>query len=229
MLLQRTDGLHKGTFKIITDTHDLSGCLHLSRQCTFCTDEFIEWKSWNLYYTVVKHRLKACVSLLRNRILNLIQSITKCNLSRNLGNRISCCLRCKCRRTADTRIHLDNTVLKCLWMQCILYVTSSCNIQLTDNIQCRSTKHLILFISQRLRRCYNDTVTGMNAARLNIFHITYSNTVTIAVTHHLILDLFPSGDTTLNQNLTNTRKTKSIFQNLYQLRSVVCDTAAASS
>ena len=101
-------------------------------------------------------------------------------------------------------------------MKCKLYVTSTGHSQLADNLECRRTKHLVLLIGQGLGWCHNDTVTGMNTNRIQVLHITYGNAISVAVTHYLILDLFPSGNTSLHKNLTHTRKTKTIGKNLLQ-------------
>ena len=134
MLLQRADGFHQRTFKVVADTHHLSGCLHLCSQCTFCCDEFIKWQTRDLNNTVIQHRLEACVCFACDGVRDLIQCVTQCDLGCNLGDRITGSLTCKCRRTAYTRVYLDYTVFKCLRMQSILYVTSTRDIQLTDNI-----------------------------------------------------------------------------------------------
>ena len=229
MLLQRTDGFHKATLKAVTDTHDLSGRFHLCGQCSFCADEFIKWQTRHLNDTIVQHRLKACHSLSGNCIFDLIQCISDGNLCSHLCNRITSCLRSQCRRTAYTRVYLDHTVLKALRMKSKLYVTSSGDLQLTDDIQCRSTEHLIFFIPQSLGRCYNDTVTGMHADRVDIFHVADGDHISCSVTHYLVLDLFPACDTTLNQNLTYTGQTKSICKDLFQFFLIVCDSTAAST
>ena len=134
MLLQRADGFHQRTFKVVADTHHLSGCLHLCSQCSLCTDKLIKRKSRKFYDTVVQHWFKACICLLCDRIFDLIQCITKSDLCCNLRDRISCRFGSQRRRTADTRVYLDYTVFKCLRVQSILYVTSTRDIQLTDNI-----------------------------------------------------------------------------------------------
>ena len=112
MLLQGTNGFHQSTFKIGTDAHNLSGCLHLSSQSTFCADKFIKGQTGHFYHTVVQHRLKAGIGLFCNSVLNLIQSIAQSNLCSNLGNRIPSRLRCQCRGTADTGIYFNYTVFK---------------------------------------------------------------------------------------------------------------------
>ena len=83
--------------------HNLSGCFHLSRKSSLCTDKLIKWKTRNLYNYIIKHWLETCVGLLCDCILDLIQIISKSDLCRNFGDRVSCCLRSKCGRTAYTR------------------------------------------------------------------------------------------------------------------------------
>ena len=112
MLFQRSDCFHKRSLKIITNTHDLSGRLHLCSQRTFCTDKFIKWKSWNLNNTIIKHRFKTCICLLCNCIFNLVKCISKRNLCCYLCDWITRSFRCKRRRTADTWIHFNNTIFK---------------------------------------------------------------------------------------------------------------------
>ena len=69
----------------------------------------------------------------------------------------------------------------------------------------------------------------MYTNRIQVFHITNGDAVACTVTHYFVLDFFPSGDTSLYQNLAYTGKTQTIFQDLDQFRFVVSDTAAASA
>ena len=97
MLFQRPNGLHKSTLKVIADTHNLTGCLHLCRQGSLCADEFIKGQTRDLHNTVVQHRLKAGISLACDGVRDLIQCITQGDLGRNLGNGISGSLGSQCR------------------------------------------------------------------------------------------------------------------------------------
>ena len=123
MLLQGTDGLHQCSLEVIADTHNLTGCLHLCGQSTFCSDKFIE----------------AGIGLVGNGIFDLIQSKAQCDLRCYLRNGVTGRLTCQCGRTADTRIHLDNTIFKAGGMQCKLYVTSTGDLQFVDDLQSGST------------------------------------------------------------------------------------------
>ena len=69
----------------------------------------------------------------------------------------------------------------------------------------------------------------MYTDRIDIFHVTHGDTVAVRITHYLILDLFPACDTTLNQHLAYTGKTKSICKDLLQFFLIVCDSTAAST
>ena len=128
MLLQGTECLHKSTFKVITDTHNLSCCLHLGCKSSLGLDKFIKWKSRNLNNTVIQCWLKTCISFAGNGIWNLIQSITKSNLCSNFCNRITGCFGSQCGRTAYTRVYFDNTVFKTFRMKCKLNITTTGNI-----------------------------------------------------------------------------------------------------
>ena len=202
MLFQRTDGFHEGTFEVVADTHNFTGCFHLSCQSSLCSNKFIKRKSRDLNYTVVKHRLETCICFSCNSVRNLIQCIAQSNLCSNFSNRITCSFTCQCGRTTYTRVYLDNTVFKTLRMKSVLYVTSACDSKLCDNIQRRSTKHLVFFVSQCLGRSNYDGVTGMYTNRVNIFHVADCDTVACAVTHNFVFDFFPSCDAAFYQNFS---------------------------
>ena len=150
MLLKRTDRFHQRALKVIADTHDLTGCLHLRRQCSLGADEFIKWQTREFDYNIVEHRFKAGICLLGDRILDLIQRVAQRDLCRNLCDRVTCGLGRQSGRTAHSGIYLDNTVFKRIRVQRVLHVTSASDIQFADNIQCGSTEHLILLVAQCL-------------------------------------------------------------------------------
>ena len=229
MLFQGTDGLHQRSFKIITDAHYLSGCLHLRGQRSLSSDKLIKGKTGKLHHTVIQRRFKACIGLARNGIFDLIKGIAKGNLGSHLGNGVARCLTCQCRRTAYSWIYFDHTIFKAGRVQRKLYVTASCYIQLIDNIKSRGTQHLIFLVRQSLGRRYNDTVSCMDAYGINILHVADSDTVPCTVAHHFIFDLLPSCNAPLHQNLAHSGKSQTVFQNAFQLFLIVCNTAAASA
>ena len=198
MLLQGTDRLHQTTLKIVCDTHDLTGRLHLCRQLPARADEFIKRKTRHLYDAVIQHRLKARIGFSGNRILDLIQGVAKRNLRRYLRDRITRRLGSQCRGTADTRIYFDDAVLEAVRIQSKLHIAASGDLQLADDVQCRRTEHLILLVAQRLGRCHYDTVSGVYADRIDVLHIADRDHISCGVAHYLILNLLPARDAALH-------------------------------
>ena len=98
------------------------------------TDKFIEGKSRHLDYHIVKHRLEACIGLLCNSVLDLIQCVTESDLCGNLCDRISCRLGRKGGGTAYTRVYLNYTVLEALRVKCVLYVAATGDTELCDDL-----------------------------------------------------------------------------------------------
>ena len=229
MLLQRTDRLHQCSFKVITDTHNLTGGFHLCCQSPLCRNKFIEGQSGNLHHAIVQRRFKGCIRLLRNGVLNLIQCVAQCDLCRHLCNGIAGGLGRQRRRTAHTGIHLNYTVFEAGGMQRKLYITAAGNFQLTDNVQGGGAQHLVLFVAECLGRRHHNTVTCMHAHRINVFHITNGDTVARAVTHDLILYFLPAGDTALHQYLPYPGEAQPVLQNFLQLCLIAGDTAAGAS
>ena len=97
-------------------------------------DEFIEGKSRHLDYHIVKHRLEACVGLLCNSVLDLIQCVAEGDLRGNLRDRISCRLGRKGGGTAYTRVYLNYTVLKALRVKRVLYIAATGDTEFCDDL-----------------------------------------------------------------------------------------------
>ena len=95
-------------------------------------------------------------------------------------------------------------------MQRELHITATGDLQLTDDVQRGSTQHLILLVPQSLGGSHHDTVTGVYAHRVDIFHVADGDHISCTVPHHLILNLFPSGNAALHQNLTNTAEPQAV-------------------
>ena len=69
----------------------------------------------------------------------------------------------------------------------------------------------------------------MNTNRINVLHVADCDAVSCTVTHYRILNLFPSCDAALYQNLADTGKAKAVLQDLSKLIFIMGNTAAAST
>ena len=69
----------------------------------------------------------------------------------------------------------------------------------------------------------------MHTHRIDIFHITYSDTVSCTVPHYFIFNFFPACDAAFHQNLSHTAETKAVGKNIYQFIQIMGNTTAASA
>ena len=65
---------------------------------------------------------------------------------------------------------------------------------------------MVFRIGKRLRRGHNDALAGMDAQRVEVFHIADRDAVVVAVAHDLVFDLFPAFQRLFDQNLRRVRK-----------------------
>ena len=77
-------------------------------------------------------------------------------------------------------------------MKCKLNIAAALYAKLRYDVKSRGAQHLIFLIHKGLRRCDN------------------GNAVALAVTHYLILYLFPAGNTFLDKDLVYARQAKSV-------------------
>ena len=227
--LYRTNSLHHSLFKGSTDGHNLTGRFHLSTQSAFCVNEFIESPFWELNNLIVNRWLKASVGVSGYCIYDLVQSVADSNLRSNFCDWITGCFGCQCGRTGYTRVYLDNSIFFGGWMQCKLTVAAALYAQLFNNVQRCFSQHGEFFRSQSYCRSNNDGVTGMNTNWVNVFHRANSDAVSLGVTNYLEFDLFPTGNTFFNQNLSNWRQTQTIGCDFIEIFPSVCDTAAGTT
>ena len=165
---QRTYSFEKSSFQCTVKCHDFTGSLHLGTNLAVCQSELFKWPSWEFAYYIVDRWFKAGLGISGYCICDFIQGHSQSHLGRYLGNRIAGSLGCQCRRTAYTRIYFNDIVLIGTGVQRVLYVTSTFNAQIADNVDRRGTKHLELSIGQCLSRCHYDGIAGMNAYWVDI-------------------------------------------------------------
>ena len=68
----------------------------------------------------------------------------------------------------------------------------------------------------------------MDTHRIHIFHAADRDAVSLGISNHFKLDLFPTGDTLLHQDLRDRRHTQTIGRDLLHLLHIVRDTTAGS-
>ena len=205
---QRTDGLEQTFFHRPADTHRLSRRLHLRAEGIIRIGKLIKRKTGHFRHHIIQSRFKSCRGI---RDLYFIQRHTDTDLCRYPGNRISAGLRCQRRGPGNSRIDLNQIILKGIRVQGKLYITAAFDFEGADNFQRAVPEHMILLIGQGLGRAHNDRISGMNTYRIQIFHITDRDRGIVAVPHHFIFNFFITFNTFFNQHLLYRRKGQRLF------------------
>ena len=165
--------------------------------------------------------------MLEPRVLELEEAVAHTQLSGNKSQWIAGGFGCQCRRTAQTRIDFNHAIILAHWVEGVLNITFAHDADVTDYLDRERTQFVILAVGKRLRRGYNDRLASVDAQRVKVLHVTYGDTVVIAVAHHLIFYLLPSLQTLLDEHLG--RKREGLLRELVQLVLVVGKSTAESA
>ena len=88
---------------------------------------------------------------------------------------------------------------------------------------------MILFVGQGLGGTDHNAVAGMNAHRINIFHVTDGDGGIVGIPHHLVFDFFEALDGFFHQHLMDGRKDQRVFHDLTKFCFIIGKAAACSS
>ena len=119
-------------------------------------DKFVERELRHFYNYVVQNRFKAGLCLFCYKVWNFIQGKAYGDERGDLGDWIAGGLARERRRSADSRVDLDDSILKAVRVQGELAVTASLNFECAYNIKGGASQHLIFFICKGNGWCYYD-------------------------------------------------------------------------
>ena len=98
---------------------------------------------------------------------------------------------------------------------------------MADDLYSELAQHVIVFVGESLRRSDHDTLAGMDAERVEVFHIADCDAVVEAVTHNFIFHFLPPFKTFLNEHLR--RERESLLHKRDEFIAVVAEAAAKTS
>ena len=168
--------------------------------------ELAQIPAWYFTYHIVQSRFEECAGGLCHGILQIKQTVTQTKFGGNKSKRITCSLGSQCRRARKTGINLYDTVVLRFGVERILHIAFSHNTDVTDDANSQLAKFMILRIGKSLRRSNDDGLSGMNAQRVKVLHITNGDAVIITVTDHFILHFLPAFQTLFHQHLRRERE-----------------------
>ena len=190
-----------GLFESTAYGHHLAYRLHGGTQLAVHTSELTQIPARYLAHHIIQRRLEEGRRCFRHGVFQFKQPVTQPQLGRHKSQRIPRGLGGQSRRTAQTGIHLYDTVILRLRVESILHITFSHDSDVTDDADAQRPQFVVFRIGQRLRGSNHDTFTGMNAERVKVFHVAHRDTVVIPVAHHFVFNLFPSFQALLYQHL----------------------------
>ena len=227
--LRASDRLHDRLFERRADRHDLARRLHLSTQLAAGVEELVERPLGELDDDIVDGRLKACVGVARDRVLDLVEGVAYRDLGRDLRDRIAGRLGRERGRTRHAGVDLDDRILEAVRFERELAIAAALDFESLDYVERRGAQHLILFVRKGDRRGDDDAVAGMNADGVEVLHAADGDDVALAVAHHLELDLFPAADALLDQDLVDRGAAQTVLGDLEEVFLGVGDASAGAA
>ena len=225
-IFQTRPRLEEGFLKAATYRHHFTSRFHRGANCSVGGAEFIERPAWNLHYTVIESRFEGCGRpLARNWIGQFIKGVADRDESCHASNRISSSLARQSRGTRYAWINLDYSIIASRLLDGELNVTSTLDIQPSNEAQCGVSKHLVVTVREGLLWSHDDRFSSVNSHRVNVFHCADDNRVVGAVAHNFVFVLLPAKDAHFDENLTNCRMKNALTRYLDQLTHVMCRSA----
>ena len=133
--LQRTQCLHQSFGERTANRHCFANALHRRSKTWISISEFFKGKPWSLHDDVIQRWLKRSRSDLRNIIHNFVERVSDRQFGSNLCDRKARSFRCKCARSRDSWVHLDNDYSAIIGIYCELNVAATCgHTNLANNI-----------------------------------------------------------------------------------------------
>ncbi len=200
-LSDHAQSLLQGLLKVSSDGHHLADTLHRRAQLLVDATELAQVPSGNFADHIVECRLKEGAGGLGHRVFQFKKPIAHAQLSGHESQGIACGLGCKRRATAQSGVDLDDTIVLAVGVESILHVALSDDADVPDDADGQVAQLVILRIGKRLRRGDDDALSGMDAQRVEVLHVTHGDAVVETVAHHLILYFLPALQALFHQHL----------------------------
>ena len=186
-----------------TDGHHFAGGLHLRPEPPVAGWKLVKRPARDLHHDVVQRGFERRLRQAGDPIGDLIQPEADRDLGGHPRDRIAGGLAGQRRRTRHPRVDLDHKIRVAGRIQRELDVASTRDPQPVDDMQRRCAQTLVIGVREGLRGGDYDAVACMDTHRIDILHIADGDDRPRAVADDLVLNLFPSLDAALDENLTD--------------------------
>ncbi len=86
---------------------------------------------------------------------------------------------CQCRGTAQACIYLDYAVIVGVRIECVLDIAFTDDAQMADRLFRKFLQETQFFLVERAGRRHDNTLTGMDAQRIDVFHAGHREAVVV--------------------------------------------------
>ena len=193
-------------FESATDGHHFTHRFHRTAELAIHTAELAQVPPRDFAHYIVESRFEEGRSRFRHRVFQVEKSVAQAQFSGNKGQRIAGSLRSKRRTAAQTRIHLNHTVIFALGIESILHITLTHDADMAHNADRQFAEFVIFAVGQSLRRSNHNRFARVDAERVKVFHVADRDAVVEAVAHYFILHFFPALQALFDQNLRRERE-----------------------
>ena len=217
------DGLLEGA----ADRHHLADRLHAGTDLPVHAVEFAEVPARDLADDVVERGLEEGGRGLRDAVLELEQTQAQAEFGGHESQRVAGGLRGQGRGTAQARVDLDDSVFLRIRVEGVLDVAFADDAQMPDDADGKLPQEMVFAVGQGLGRSDHDALSGVDAERVEVLHVTDRDAVVVAVADHLVFDFLPALEALLDQDLRG--EGEGLLRQLRQLRLIVAESRSQSA
>ena len=228
--LQGAQGLLEGLLEVAANGHGLAHGLHRRGQHRRAAPEFLEGKAGHLRDHVINRGLEAGRGLAGDVVEDLVEGVTHRQAGGDLGDRETRGLRGERRTARNARVHLNDDHVPVGGVDRELDVAAAgVHTDLADDRDRLVPQALVFAVRQGLCRRHGDRVTGVHPHRIEVFDRADDHHVVGGVAHHLQLELLPTEQGLLDQDLADRTGVEAAQANRSELFRVVGNAAAAAA
>mmetsp|Transcript_19069 Transcript_19069/g.37436 ORF Transcript_19069/g.37436 Transcript_19069/m.37436 type:complete len:775 (-) Transcript_19069:692-3016(-) len=204
--VNHADSLLDDLLELSADGHNLTNRLHRRSERVSDTVELLKIPTRHLGDDVIKGRLEACSGSLGDGVADHDEILSKSKLGGNICERVAGSLGSESGRAGETSIDFNNAVAHRGRVESVLNVTLTNDTKVANDLESGLTKHEVLIVGKSLRRGNDDRVTGVDTERVEVFHVTHGHTVVLAIANNFVLNLLPSAEILVDNNLVRCRE-----------------------
>ena len=186
--LEGPDGLLERGLEASVDGHDLARRLHLRPDGAVAGAEFVEGPAGYLHDAVVEGGLERGLGLLSDLVWYLVEASANGDLGGDSRDGVAGRLGGEGGRTADARVDFNHDVLHRFGRaarqdvaddgvggETELDIAAALDAERPDDPRTGGAEHLVFLVGQGLAGGHDDGVAGVDAHRVEVFHVAYGD------------------------------------------------------